>query len=401
MKIYSHQIATESSMKIISVANDYILYEYEVGNVNGNELVIGRQKYSDMFGGTFLEVNGTSRCAFWIHRDSVSSELVLCNNNLIFSDTVTLPDVGSGGNFDSEICVVANESGCETDTLCSMLDSINCVTNSEGLVGFFSSGIYQNSLKVSEEFCEYGINIEGYTYAITNSREGIILDSQYNVLQRELFFSEFFLNVTGFKTDESILFLFELDSSFIEIRHVLIESNTICSNNSNVSLDSLFVDANGILQVVKLREPIDEIPYNGIDDDCDIETLDDDLDQDGFILLNDCDDENPAINPDAEEIPNNDIDENCDGVDLVTSIKEHRYSDFIIYPNPSSNDVFISSKENLKIQFELFNSNGMNVIEITKGDSFSVKNLTNGLYLLKIIDRDSGNYVIKKLYIKN
>jgi len=158
---------------------------------------------------------------------------------------------------------------------------------------------------VSEEFCEYGINIEGYTYAITNSREGIILDSQYNVLQRELFFSEFFLNVTGFKTDESILFLFELDSSFIEIRHVLIESNTICSNNSNVSLDSLFVDANGILQVVKLREPIDEIPYNGIDDDCDIETLDDDLDQDGFILLNDCDDENPAINPDAEEIPNN------------------------------------------------------------------------------------------------
>ena len=43
----------------------------------------------------------------------------------------------------------------------------------------------------------------------------------------------------------------------------------------------------------------------------------------------------------------------------------------------------------------------MNVIEITKGDSFSVKNLTNGLYLLKIIDRDSGNYVIKKLYIKN
>ena len=400
-KVYWHQESTEPSMKIISVANDYILYEYEVGNIQGNDLVIGRQKYSDMYGGTFSQVNGSSPCAIRIHRSSVTNELVLHNNNLIFSDIVTLPDVSNGTYYDVEICVVANESGCETDTLCSMLNSINCITNNEGLVGFLSSGIYQNSMKVSEEICEYGINIKGYTYAITNSGEAIILDSQYNVLQRELFIDEPFFNVTGLKSDESILFLIERESSFIEIRHVLIETDTICSNNSNISSDSLFVDTNGILQLIKLREPINEISYNGIDDDCDIETLDDDLDQDGFILLNDCDDENPAINPDAEEIPNNGIDENCDGVDLVTSIKELKYSDFNIYPNPSSSDVFISSTENLKIQFELFNSNGMNVIELTKGDSFSVKNLTNGLYFLKIIDRDSGNYVIKKLCVAN
>ena len=46
-----------------------------------------------------------------------------------------------------------------------------------------------------------------------------------------------------------------------------------------------------------------EIPYNGIDDDCNTATLDDDLDQDGFALAEDCDDENPDINPSQMEIP--------------------------------------------------------------------------------------------------
>ena len=55
-----------------------------------------------------------------------------------------------------------------------------------------------------------------------------------------------------------------------------------------------------------------EIPYNGIDDDCDTATLDDDLDQDGFVLADDCDDENAEINPNQEEIPYNGINDDCD-----------------------------------------------------------------------------------------
>ena len=55
-----------------------------------------------------------------------------------------------------------------------------------------------------------------------------------------------------------------------------------------------------------------EIVYNGIDDDCDPATLDDDLDQDGFNLVDDCDDTNALINSAQAEIVYNGIDDDCD-----------------------------------------------------------------------------------------
>jgi len=55
-----------------------------------------------------------------------------------------------------------------------------------------------------------------------------------------------------------------------------------------------------------------EIIYNGIDDDCDPMTLDDDLDQDGYVLSEDCDDNDSSVHPDSPEVCN-DIDDNCDG----------------------------------------------------------------------------------------
>jgi hypothetical protein len=54
-----------------------------------------------------------------------------------------------------------------------------------------------------------------------------------------------------------------------------------------------------------------EVTYNGIDDDCNPATLDDDLDQDGFFLVDDCDDNNPDINPGQTEITYNGLDDDC------------------------------------------------------------------------------------------
>lgn len=56
-----------------------------------------------------------------------------------------------------------------------------------------------------------------------------------------------------------------------------------------------------------------EIPYDGIDNDCNESTPDDDLDQDGFLLAEDCDDSDASIFPGAEELCEDGIDNDCDG----------------------------------------------------------------------------------------
>lgn len=61
-----------------------------------------------------------------------------------------------------------------------------------------------------------------------------------------------------------------------------------------------------------------EIPYDGIDEDCDGHDVDD-VDGDGFVGVNgggdDCDDSNPTINPGVSEVCYNHLDDNCDGSD--------------------------------------------------------------------------------------
>ena len=56
-----------------------------------------------------------------------------------------------------------------------------------------------------------------------------------------------------------------------------------------------------------------EVPYDGVDNDCDPATADDDLDGDGFDHDDDCDDTDATASPDASEDWTNGTDDDCDG----------------------------------------------------------------------------------------
>ena len=58
----------------------------------------------------------------------------------------------------------------------------------------------------------------------------------------------------------------------------------------------------------------EEVPYDGLDNDCDEATLDDDLDGDGHLAEDDCDDSASDIYPGASEDYTDGIDNDCDDV---------------------------------------------------------------------------------------
>lgn len=56
-----------------------------------------------------------------------------------------------------------------------------------------------------------------------------------------------------------------------------------------------------------------EVPCNGLDDDCDEQTEDEqDLDSDGWSSCDDCDDLNSTVRPGIDEVPCNGVDDDCD-----------------------------------------------------------------------------------------
>lgn len=142
-----------------------------------------------------------------------------------------------------------------------------------------------------------------------------------------------------------------------------------------------------------------EIPYNGIDDDCNPETLDNDLDLDGFVLELDCDDENPNINPDAAEIPNNEIDEDCDGMDLVSSTQALGNSTINIYPNPASEEINIEYNGELNYRINLYDLRGKLIYNDYNSTQLKVNYISQGTYLLEIKDLKTCQKIVEKIII--
>ncbi len=78
----------------------------------------------------------------------------------------------------------------------------------------------------------------------------------------------------------------------------------------------------------------DEIPYDGVDQDCDGADLSD-VDGDGWSSTEvggeDCDDDNPGVHPGAEDINGDGIDQNCDGSDSSPLLGRYDLAEADVY----------------------------------------------------------------------
>lgn len=124
-----------------------------------------------------------------------------------------------------------------------------------------------------------------------------------------------------------------------------------------------------------------------------------DFDSDDYVFWKDCDDTDEAINPGAEEIPNNGIDENCDESDLAVSTQDLLEKDLIVFPNPTNDAVNILLSSDEMANLELWSLDGKHILnkDFRAETSISLKDFSPGVYLLMV---KTKHQLLRKKIIK-
>ncbi|SEQ59710.1 DUF7619 domain-containing protein [Neolewinella agarilytica] len=122
-----------------------------------------------------------------------------------------------------------------------------------------------------------------------------------------------------------------------------------------------------------------------------------DEDQDGFLFYEDCNDQNFNINPAAEEIPGNGIDENCDDSDFHVSTSSQLPGTLNYFPNPTSGTFYLNYSENDRLNGELYSAAGqrLQTFVFQNSHSLDLEGLPAGLYLLRLYSREGRGRTVR------
>ena len=126
-----------------------------------------------------------------------------------------------------------------------------------------------------------------------------------------------------------------------------------------------------------------------------------DFDQDGYPFWEDCEDENPEINPTAEDIPNNGIDEDCDGEDTVVATNYLQQGNIRAYPNPTSGFFHIENTEKQAFIATVYTNYGELLFELSAQNnarvSIDLSAYPAGMYILKLWSVSTKNHSILRV----